>query len=197
MNKQNKKIMNIIKIVMSAAFISLAGISFSQINLGIKAGFNTGNFTLDDEGFEEIISGDNIMGFESGLYLEMWANNLYFRPEALYSYRYGEINRNSANSTLSIHRIELPLMVGVQFLGPLSIEAGPTYHHLVYVDDSFQEDISIRQSAFGYRIGPAFVLGRFRAFANFQGYAFSAGSGTEYAEPYRINAGIGLTFGDK
>lgn len=190
--------MNIFKTLFTSTFLLIAGITFSQTNVGFKTGLNYGNFTLEDDQFPETIKGENMIGFETGFYSEThFSDRFYFKPELLYTYRYGNAT-NRGNSGLTTHRLGLPLMLGFDIAGPVSIEAGPSIQYMLYFDQGFAETAVVSNNALiGYRIGPKVNFGRVSAYANFQGFAFDAGSKSDYNEPFRINAGVAVNLCSK
>ena len=168
--------------------------TFAQVGIGIKAGIGTGNIYISQDEIEGELRGDNVLGYEAGAYLLFQKNIVYFRPEALYLFRQGELN-DIDKSKISYHRIEVPLIFGIELPGPLAIEGGPTFHHILKVDQAYNNDLTIQKNGVGYRIGPALRFGRLSIYANYEGLAFSGGDGTKLKEPYRLNFGVQIGLG--
>ncbi len=98
----------------SALLVTVCG--YSQHNFGIKAGYGIGNMKIESSDFQELIQGDNIQGFETGIFYNFQWPDLYFRPELLYMYRAGELRAN-AQSRISVNRLQIPLILGLHIVG--------------------------------------------------------------------------------
>lgn len=182
------------KHIATALFIFICTGYSAQVTAGIKAGGGTGNLRIDQENLEGVISGESIVGLEFGAFLDIDLNGLYVRPEALYLYRYGTVTYDES-SNISIHRVQFPIMIGIQLVGPLAIEGGPTYSRILRVDHSFEENITLQKNGFGYRVGPVLRFNRLLIYTNYEGNVISTGSGSRLEEPFRLNFGIGLKLG--
>lgn len=122
---------------LSLAFLFVAVSAFSQLKLGIKAGFSTDQLdkeTVNAQGMSIAIKDANY-GVHFGLMVKGFiSDRFYLQPEAL-------INSNSVNYTVndvsdglinkvlkeSYQNLDIPFMLGYQ-LGPLHLEAGPVGH---------------------------------------------------------------------
>ncbi|MCB0396286.1 MAG: hypothetical protein KDD36_06520 [Flavobacteriales bacterium] len=168
----------------------------SAQTFGVKVGGGNGNLRIEYDKPEDIVKGENINGIEAGLFLQLDLNGLYVRPEALYLNRLGTVNHTD-NSPISIHRIQFPVIVGLHLLGPLSIEGGPAYNHILEINHELGNDVRIRRDGLGYRIGPVLHFNRVMLYANYEGQVISLGTGSRLSEPSRLNFGVGLALGKK
>lgn len=174
-----------------------------QFSGGVIAGFSMGSVKVKnlDVAFERAIEGQNIYGYEAGLFLKLKISPIYIRPMALYAFRSGEVTYRTANdgnqtTTFSTHKIEIPVMVGFNIIGPLNIEAGPVYHYLLSVTEHYSSaDISLGRNGLGYRAGAVVELGPLLLGLNYQGALYGSGNNARIEEPYKIVASAGLRLG--
>lgn len=127
----------------------------SQINLGwgLKGGLN---FSL---GTGVIEDSQVTAGYHVGTFLKLNLTKLYLRPELVYT----KAKSRDGTTNFEISKIDMPLLVGVTLIKPLSVFAGPSFQ---YVLNAKSKDISLEtvenEVTLGYTIGTAVQLGRFR-----------------------------------
>lgn len=178
---------------------------------GIIGGVSTGpvNITDIEKGFTDAMEGENIYGYEGGIFLKLQIYPLYIKPQLLYSAREGEVKYMQkpageflgANRTADfrIERFEAPVLLGLNIIGPfLSIEAGPVYNYIVNSTEKFNgNELELGKNGLGYRAGIASELGPLLIHASYQGLAgISNTNKATYKEPYKIIFGIGLTLAE-
>ncbi len=143
--------------------------SAQSISGGIQAGVSTGSVKITGvpNSFVNTIKGNNIMGYEAGFFMKLGIGPFYAKPELLLNHRSGQVdvesetNASTQSVDFKINRLEVPVMFGLELLGPLAIEAGPVYNKVLGVTESFNnENVSIKESGLGYRIGALAELGR-------------------------------------
>ncbi len=169
---------------------------------GIIAGASTGAVKIEstDEQFTNILQGNSIMGFEGGVFAKLMVGPVYLKPMALYDFSSGEIRNNNetnSNNNFTMHRIETPVLFGIRFLKPLSVEGGPVYNYVV-ASSIANDDISIAESSgLGYRIGLALEVKRLLVNASYSGLAIQSGGANKatFSEPYKIIFGLGIKLG--
>ena len=129
---------------------------FAQTNggFGIRGGvnFNSNGNYFKDAG---VAWGDpmNNLGYNLGLYTKIMAGPIFLRPELNYTNLRSELNNNQ----LRTQRLDLPVLVGVNILGPVfSAFAGPSAHY--YLQDQLR-DYSFEKINAGYQFGFGVNLG--------------------------------------
>jgi len=184
--------------------IALTALSYqgqAQFSMGLQGGVSTGTTRIDQigAGFTDVINGDNIMGFEAGLYAKVKLGPLYVRPAALYNYRYGDVNYVDMNGTshtssFSMHKIEVPLTVGLKLIGPLGIEAAPVYNYIMSVTHQYNDyTVDLGKNGMGYRAGVIADFGPLFVNVSYQGVTYyNGGSTARFKEPYKIIFGLGV-----
>ncbi|QHI39182.1 hypothetical protein IMCC3317_45870 [Kordia antarctica] len=114
----------------------LASLScFAQF--GLKAGLN---FNSNGELREVVTAGENIIeengdakiGYHVGAYYNIQFGKLYVRPEVIYTKTKSEYQSNSYDMS----KIDVPLLVGIKVIGPLSVFAGPSFQYTL--DNDFE-----------------------------------------------------------
>ena len=112
-----------------------SGYSQTGGGFGIKGGMNynsNGQYFKD----AEAIWGDpkNNFGYHLGLFGKVNAGPVFLRPELNYTNLKSEIN----SVQLQTQRLDAPVLVGINLLGPLvSVFAGPSFHY--YIEDELRD----------------------------------------------------------
>jgi hypothetical protein len=185
--------------VLCASLVPVAGMS--QIGLGITAGVATGAVRISnvDNSLIQVIHGNGITGMEAGMYLKVPAGPVYFRPQLLYSFAGGTVEVEKADGETSstnftIHRVQAPIGVGFEILGPLAIEASLVYNGILQATEQFDsEAVFLGRSGLAYRLGPALDLGPVMFHVSYEGATYPAsGDRTAFREPYKVIFGLGV-----
>lgn len=170
---------------MKNVFIVLLFLSSGMIigqapGFGIKGGLNygtVGDLELTSEFVRETFSKENRAGYHAGIFYKINLGGLFIQPELLYT----ELNTEFTGTTTSagtnvlnyeFSKIDVPILVGLDILGPLNIQAGPSFQ---YILDSGFEDINIDfedpQNSFtvGYQLGAGITLGQLALGVRYEG----------------------------
>jgi hypothetical protein len=162
--------------------------SAQKISGGIKGGYTTGSVKISGipNSFVNTIKGNNITGYEAGLFMKMGIGPFYLKPELLMNHRSGEVDLESETNVsdqtvdFKITRLEVPVMFGLELIGPLAIEAGPVYNKVLSVTENFNnENVSIKQGGVAYRIGAMAELGRVGLGVHYQGLRINSDESSE------------------
>jgi hypothetical protein len=143
-----KKVIFILIVLISAISWSQKGSGF-----GLKAGLNynsNGEFINDSENIAEDPS--KKIGFHLGVYGKIDLGGLYIRPEAIYTKTSSEYN----SGDLSISKLDVPLLLGIDIVGPLAVFAGPSLQYILKNDF---EDFSLEDANDKFTVGAQFGVG--------------------------------------
>ena len=171
---------------------------------GISAGVSTTSVKISrvDNALVDVIDGDNIYGVEFGVYGKMKAGPFYIKPMALASYSRGQVDITNLDGTheetdFSFGRITIPLLVGLNVIGPLNLEAGPAFNWMYY--SNFHNDavtVAVRDIGMGYRLGLNAEFDRVLLGAHWQGMVNThAGNAATIRSPNELIFSIGLRLG--
>jgi len=147
-----------------ALFTFTLSVKAQIISGGIVGGVSTSAVRIENvgNGFTDVIQGDNIHGFEAGIFARLKFGPFYVKPTALYNFSMGDMKSVNETNTaetnkFTIQRIEAPLLFGIKILGPVSIEGGPVYNYVLQSTGRFENnELNISQgTGIGYRIGLA------------------------------------------
>ncbi|WP_298517921.1 outer membrane beta-barrel protein [uncultured Kordia sp.] len=141
------------------ALLFVSASCFAQF--GIKAGLN---FNSNGELREIVTAGENILedsgdakiGYHVGAYYEINFSKLYLRPEVVYTATKSEYGSNAYDMS----KIDVPILLGIDVIGPLSIFAGPAFQYTLDNDfenstiSDVQNDITV-----GFNFGAAVKFG--------------------------------------
>jgi len=194
---------NVFKTIsLALALIGLSLTGRAQVSLGLQGLVSTGGTRIDEigPGFTDVIQGENILGFEVGPYLKLKLGPLYLRPAAMYDYRFGDVdytdnNGNARVNSFSVHKIQVPITLGLHILGPLGIEAAPVYNYILAATDRYDEfEVDLGKNGFGYRAGIIADFNSLFVNVSLQGVTYydSDNSNARFKEPYKIVFGLGF-----
>src|SRR5690606_31104014 len=123
----------------------------SGSGIGIKGGLNFG--ANGDASIGENlgnIGSDSKVGFHLGLFGKMDFGTLYFRPELVYTKLNSEYDYDAGTSKFEMSKLDMPLLVGLNILGPVHIFAGPS---LQYILDTDLEDVELEDVKNDFTVG--------------------------------------------
>jgi len=126
----------------------LAGVTtYAQTGsgIGVKGGLNFGANGDLSENVRDIGS-DSKVGFHVGVFGKMDFGTLYFRPELVYT----RLNSEYGNQNFNMNKIDLPLLVGLNIIGPVHVFAGPS---LQYILDTELEDVDLADVKNDFTVG--------------------------------------------
>ena len=129
---------------------------------GIKGGLNfgaTGDITsITNESFD----GDNEVGFHLGVFARLKFAGIFLQPELVYTRLttdYGKSINGGADYKFS--KFDIPVLLGIDVVGPLSIKAGPAFQLVLNNDlDGFEVNDPENTFTIGYQVGLGVQLGR-------------------------------------
>jgi len=138
-------------------FFLFNGYSQEGSGYGIKGGIN---YNANGDYFESIGSvaqePDRNIGYHVGVFAK-FGNKFYFKPEVVYT----SIGSEYDNDNFEMQKIDVPLLVGLKVIGPLTVFGGPS---LQYILDTEFESISIddieNDLSFGLNLGIGVNLGK-------------------------------------
>lgn len=200
--------MKLLKKILLVVLVFLAVEAGAQkITGGVAAGISTGSVKISEipNSFTNVIKGDNVMGYEGGFYMKLNAGPFYAKPELLLNYRSGtvavqsETNEADQSVTFKLTRLEIPVMFGLELLGPVAIEAGPVYNKVLNVTENFNnEKIQIKQGGVGYRLGGVVTLGRVGLGVHYQGLKINSAESSEsnFEMPGELIFGASIRLGE-
>lgn len=118
------------KIILSIFALALISSTLTAQNgtsYGIKGGLN---YNGNGDYFESIGSNaqnpDRNVGYHFGVFGKI-GDQLYFKPELVYTHTKSDYD----NEDFVMNKIDVPLLVGLKLLGPVSIFGGPALQYIV------------------------------------------------------------------
>jgi hypothetical protein len=169
---------------------------------GITAGVSTASVKISDlhRAYTNVESGQNIIGFEGGLYGRVHFGPFYIKPMALLSYQSGQVNfYNTSDGSMQSEnfksgKLEIPVMFGFKILGPLRIEAGPVYNYIFQANND-AGDVHVATSGLGYRAGASVEFWRLNVGLAYQGLTARSSGSTTYEMPSELVATLAIRLG--
>ena len=126
----------------------VSAISFAQTATGF--GFKGGlNYNANGDYIESISSTaqnpEGNVGYHFGIFYKI-GNELYLKPELVYT----STKSGYENGDFKMQKIDLPAIVGLKVIGPLSVFAGPSFQ---YILDSDFGGVSIKNIEKDFSVG--------------------------------------------
>tara|TARA_R110001583_G_scaffold180447_1_gene337509 strand:+ start:25 stop:654 length:630 start_codon:yes stop_codon:yes gene_type:complete len=157
----NKKIL-----ALSIALLAIVFYANAQSGFGIKAGLSyntTGELKEFANETGTIIDnkGNGKSGYNFGIYAKLGEGSIFLRPELVYTKTTSEYSLNSENIDYKMARLDMPVLVGIKIIGPLSVFAGPAFQYILDNDfkglkyENIENDFTV-----GLNLGASLALGR-------------------------------------
>jgi hypothetical protein len=140
-----------------------------MLQAGVKAGVSSSKVRLNDvqNDPQQYASADNITGYHAGAFARLQLLGLLFQPEAILATSGGNVEvKDDPNSTLvrvekfKFDRLDVPLLVGFNFLRVARVQAGPVASMLL---TARQEGKTVKDyydsSDWGYQAGLGVDIG--------------------------------------
>ena len=169
-------------------------LSAQNASFGIKGGLNYGA-TGEYESFSDVSGdftssfedGENKTGFHAGMFAQFELLGIFIQPELMYT----ELNTEYSAFDYKLSKIDAPVLVGLNVLGPLNIKAGPAFQYIL--DNKIKgSDLEIKDVdkdiTMGYQLGAGLDLGRLGFDVRYEG-SFQ----DNFAEGGNIAADSGFT----
>ncbi|MDO9260650.1 MAG: outer membrane beta-barrel protein [Flavobacteriaceae bacterium] len=157
----NKRIL-----VLSIAFIAMVFYANAQSGFGVKAGLSyntTGELKefINETGTIIDNKGSGKSGYNVGIYGKIGLGPIYIRPELVYTKTTSEYILNSESVDYKMAKLDMPVLVGLKLIGPLSVFAGPSFQYVLDNDlkglefNKIENDFTV-----GFNLGASLALGR-------------------------------------
>lgn len=129
------------------AMMSIAAFSQKDSGIGLKAGLN---YSANGNYFESIGDAarepDRNVGYHVGLFGKVGFSRLYLRPELMYT----KTKSDYQGDKFDVSKLDAPLLVGVNVIGPLHVFAGPAFQ---YILDTEFDGIAINDIENDFTVG--------------------------------------------
>jgi len=139
------------------AIISIATFAQNDSGFGIKGGLNynaNGNYFESAE--DAANNPDRNIGYHLGVFGKL-GDKLYFRPEVIYTKTKSDYNGDK----FDMSKLDLPLLVGIEVIGPLHVFAGPAFQYILESEfDGISIDRIENDFTVGLHIGAGVNLGK-------------------------------------
>jgi hypothetical protein len=176
------------------------------VTVGGEGEVNSTSIKVSDIGqlLLNTVDGKDIEGYELGVYLKYNPAPVYLKTMLMFGYQSGIVEADytvpySAPVTISVFKLELPVLAGIKIINHLSIEAGPVYDRILSATKDFHGfNVEVAPNGFGYRIGLDTQIGKSEifgfnvAYQSVENDSFSAYS--SYSTPNEIIIGASISF---
>lgn len=125
----------------------------SNSGFGITAGINYGSTgDIESNGNTIFDNQEKNIGYNVGVYYKFDIGPIYLRPELKYTH----LSNEYENLKFDMDKIDLPILIGIDIIGPLHVFAGPS---LQYIVDTDFEDITTSDVKDDFTIGAQVGVG--------------------------------------
>lgn len=155
----NKRIL-----LLSMSLLLIAFYANAQSGFGIKGGlsYNSNGKISDDANIFVENEGKGKSGYNVGIYGKVDLGPIYLRPELVYTKTTSKYELNTGGTAdYKIARLDMPVLVGLKLIGPLSVFAGPAFQYSLENDfKDIQYDRIDNDFTVGFNFGAGLELGR-------------------------------------
>lgn len=154
--------------------ILMGGSAMAQASFGIKGGLNYGA-TGDYENYSQVIGdastvaeGKEKAGYHLGAFAKFELLGLFLQPELVYT----RLNTEYDQFNYNIDKIDAPVLVGINVLGPLNIKAGPSFQYILkneLENTNFSISDVENEISVGYQLGMGVQFGNLGFDARYEG----------------------------
>ncbi|AZJ35766.1 porin family protein [Tenacibaculum singaporense] len=156
------------KKVILMVFLFLGGFQLaqSQIQGGIKGGINYNSDSFSDVKDDVFNGAKSKTGFHAGAWLriKLPATGLYIRPELVYTQLSNEVQYKPTTTvtTYDIQKIDIPVLLGLNFLKVGHVFAGPSFQYILDSDFDIEDLKQVDSDGFsvGLQLGAGIELGK-------------------------------------
>ncbi len=143
---------NLFLILVVAIVVPSAAFAQTASGIGIKGGLNyNANGKYVESATQASTNPDRNVGYHIGLFGKI-GDKLYLRPEIVYT----KTKSDYDNDSFEMQKLDAPILVGLNILGPVSVFAGPSFQ---YILDTEYEDITIGDIKEDFSVGLNFGVG--------------------------------------
>lgn len=138
----------------------------SQIQGGIKGGINYNSDSFSDVKDDVFDGAKSKTGFHAGAWLriKLPATGLYIRPELVYTQLSNEVQYKPTTTvtTYEIQKIDIPVLLGLNFLKVGHVFAGPSFQYILDSDFDIEDLKQVNSDGFsvGLQLGAGVELGK-------------------------------------
>ncbi|MEQ3654984.1 MAG: outer membrane beta-barrel protein [Dokdonia sp.] len=151
---------NLMIAVLFLASITAVG---QSSHFGIKGGLNFGSTGELSGIFDRPIDADNKVGYHLGAFGHVEFLGLFLQPEVVYTRLNSEYERSGTSADYNLSKLDIPVLLGLDILGPINIKAGPSFQVVLNNElDGAGVDIEEPENTFtvGYQLGVGVTLGQ-------------------------------------
>ena len=119
---------------------------YSQLNYGLKVGVNFDNIgdIKRTTSFKNQIETATIASAHLGMYAQLNIVDLYIRPEFQFSQNKSDI---LSLDQIEINKLEIPILIGYNVFGPISIFSGPIFQNIISKSTEFCTSCSLTSTS--------------------------------------------------
>lgn len=137
------------------ALASATAFAQKDSGFGIKGGLNynqNGDLiaSVGDAASDIIEGSSGKIGYHFGVFGKIELAKIYIRPEAIYTRTTSTYDVNGISTDFDITKIDVPVLLGINLVGPLHIFAGPAFQYQVEND---LEGFSINEAENDFSVG--------------------------------------------
>jgi len=147
------------------AFLTFGGVAMAQTSYGIKGGLNYGatgeyeNYSQVAGDITSVENGKERTGYHLGAFAKFEFLGFFLQPELVYT----SLKTEYDTFDYKLNKIDAPILLGLNVLGPINIKAGPSFQY-VLSNDLEKSNLKISEVdnkiTLGYQLGAGLELGR-------------------------------------
>ena len=144
----------------------LTAIAQKDSGFGIKGGLNynqNGDLiaSVGDAAADVVEGSSGKIGYHVGVFGKIELAKIYIRPEAIYTRTTSNYDVDGTSTDFNISKIDVPVLLGINLIGPLHVFAGPAFQYQVENDlEGFSINEAEKDFTVGLHAGIGVNLGR-------------------------------------
>ncbi|GAB3529207.1 hypothetical protein GCM10027443_08070 [Pontibacter brevis] len=144
----------------------------AQLQAGVKAGLSTANVEIQKLRNDpwQYTKAENVTGYHAGAFARLQVAGFFVQPEAILTSTGGRIEVSGADNMgvrvedFKFNRLDVPVMVGYNFLNVLRVQAGPVSSTLLSARQEGQDIKQYMENAdWGFQAGVGIDIGSMTA----------------------------------
>ncbi|WP_460920883.1 porin family protein [Pontibacter brevis] len=160
------------RLVMIMALLATSVAARAQLQAGVKAGLSTANVEIQKLRNDpwQYTKAENVTGYHAGAFARLQVAGFFVQPEAILTSTGGRIEVSGADNMgvrvedFKFNRLDVPVMVGYNFLNVLRVQAGPVSSTLLSARQEGQDIKQYMENAdWGFQAGVGIDIGSMTA----------------------------------
>ncbi|MFD3003349.1 porin family protein [Pontibacter toksunensis] len=160
------------RLIIMMALLATSVAAKAQLQAGVKAGLSTANVEIQQLRNDpwQYTKAENVTGYHAGAFARLQVAGLFVQPEAILTSTGGKIEVSGTDNigvrveNFKFNRLDVPIMIGYNFLNVVRVQAGPVSSTLLSARQEGQDIKQYMENAdWGFQAGVGLDIGSITA----------------------------------